>query len=235
VEAHTGQGPDSPSSLWVSSRPGSSQTNIYFIIILFCNYLLFDCLKFYIVFYSFVSLLFLSSTVSQQLTVSKKIRLGPKVCSQAWWIDKIKNVEGPKYFKYWTHYSEFEIGQFRALAEYDYFILGEGIETQGAPDFGLNLEYPIKLVGKPFWVDLSTLVYKDYRLWTWIQVAKTLERPLSDQTITWFNYFSIESNQVEAKELLAPFRKENQKKFDIYLEWEHNNSVYHNTNSSSTI
>jgi hypothetical protein len=42
------------------------------------------------------------------------------------------------------------------------------------------LEYPIKLVGKPFWVDLSTLVYKDFRLWTWIQAAKTLERPLSD-------------------------------------------------------
>jgi hypothetical protein len=147
--------------------------------------------------------------VPQQLAVSKKPRLGPKVCSQAWWIDQIKKVEGPKYLKYWTHYSDFEIGKFRALAEYNYFILGEGIETQGAPDFGLNLEYPIKLVGKPFWVDLSTLVYKDYRLWTWIQVAKTLERPLSDQTITWFNYFSIESNQVEAKELLAPFRKEN--------------------------
>jgi len=58
---------------------------------------------------------------------------------------------------------------------------------------------------------------------------------LSDQTITWFNYFSIESNQVEAKELLAPFRRENQKKFDVYLEWEHNNGVYPNTNSISTI
>jgi len=172
--------------------------------------------------------------VSQQLTVSKKPRLGPKICSQAWWIDRIKRVEGPKYLQYWTHYSDFEIGQFRALAAHDYFVLGEGIETQGAPDFGLNLDYPIKLVGKPFWVNISTLVYKDYRLWTWIQVAKTLERPLSDQTITWFNYFSIESNQVEAKEFLAPFRKENQKKFDIYLEWEHD-GVYPNTNPISTI
>jgi len=118
--------------------------------------------------------------VSQQLAVSKKPRLGPKVCSQAWWIDKVKEVEGPKYLKYWTHYTDFEIGQFKALAEYNFFVLGEGIETQGAPDFGLNLEYPIKLIGKPFWVDLSTLVYKDFRLWTWIQAAKTLERPLSD-------------------------------------------------------
>jgi hypothetical protein len=166
---------------------------------------------------------------------SKRPGLGPKVCSQAWWIDKVKEVEGPRYSKYWTHYTNFKIGQFKALAEYDYFVLGEGIETQGAPDFGLTLEYPIKLFGKPFWVNTSTLVYKDLRLWTWIQAAKTLERPLSDKTITWFNYFSIESNQVEAKELLAPFRKENQKKFDIYLEWEHNNSVYPNTNSISTI
>jgi len=54
------------------------------------------------------------------------------------------------------------------LAEYNYFVLGEGIETQGALDFGLNLEYPINLVGKPFWVNTSTLVYKDFRLWTWI-------------------------------------------------------------------
>jgi hypothetical protein len=105
--------------------------------------------------------------VSQQLAVSnKKPRLGPKVCSQAWWTDKVKEVEGPRYSKYWTHYTDFGIGQFKALAEFDYFVLGEGIETQGAPDFGLNLEYPIKLVGKPFWVNSSTLVYKDFKLWT---------------------------------------------------------------------
>jgi hypothetical protein len=84
--------------------------------------------------------------------------------------------------------------------------LGEGIETQGAPDFGLSLEYPIKLAGKPFWVNWSTLVYKGFKLWTCIQAAKALERPLSEKTVTWFNYFSIEGNQVEAKKVLAPFR-----------------------------
>jgi hypothetical protein len=61
-----------------------------------------------------------------------------------------------------------------------------------------------------------------------------LERPLSEKTVTWFNYFSIEGNQVEAKKLLAPFRKENQKEFDTLLE-EKYNSVYPNTNSISSI
>jgi len=84
------------------------------------------------------------------LTVSKKPRFGPKVASQAWWIDRIKKEEGPKYLKYWTHITDYQIGQFKALAEFDYFVLGEGIETQGAPDFGLGLEYPVKLVRKPF-------------------------------------------------------------------------------------
>jgi len=89
-------------------------------------------------------------------------------------------------------------------------------------------------VGKPFWVNWSTLVYEDFKLWTWIQAAKALERPLSEKTVTWFNYFSIEGNQVEAKELLAPFRKESQKEFDILLEEEYN-GVYPNTNSISSI
>jgi hypothetical protein len=120
------------------------------------------------------------------------------------------------------------------LAEYDYFVLGEGIKTQGAPDFELELEYPVKLVGKPFWVDWSTLEFKDYKLWTWIQAARALERPLGEGTVTWFNYFSIESNQVQAKELLAPFRKESQKVFDTCLEQEYT-SVYPITSSISTI
>jgi hypothetical protein len=168
------------------------------------------------------------------LVVFKKPRFGPKVASQAWWIDRIKQKEGPKYLKYWTHNTDYQIGQFKALAEYNYFVLGEGIETQGAPDFELELEYPVKLVGKPFWVDWSTLEFKDYKLWTWIQAARALERPLGEGAVTWFNYFSIESNQVQAKELLAPFRKESQKVFDTFLEQEYT-SVYPNTSSISTI
>jgi hypothetical protein len=155
------------------------------------------------------------------------------VASQAWWIDRIKDKEGPKYLKYWTHYTDYQIGQFKALAEYDYFVLGEGFETEGAPGFGLELDYPVKLVGKPFRVDWSTLEF-EYKLWTWIQASRTLERPLGEGTITWFNYFPIESNQVQAKELLAPFRKEPQKAFDTFLEQEYTN-VYPNISSISTI
>jgi hypothetical protein len=39
--------------------------------------------------------LFLSSTVSQSEVSNKKPRLGPKVATQAWWIEKIR--EDPIY------------------------------------------------------------------------------------------------------------------------------------------
>jgi hypothetical protein len=58
--------------------------------------------------------------------------------------------------------------------------------------------------------------------------------PGGERTITWFNYISIESNQVQAKELLAPFRRESQKVFNTFLEQEYT-SVYPNTSSISTI
>ena len=99
-------------------------------------------------------------TTVTQLTVLKKPRFGLKVASQAWWIERIRDKEGPKYLTYWTHFTDYQIGQFKTLAEYDYFVLGEGIETEGAPDFGLELDYPVKLVGKPFWVKWSTLEYQ---------------------------------------------------------------------------
>jgi hypothetical protein len=108
------------------------------------------------------------------------------------------------------------------------------MRQRGAPDFGLELDYPVKLVGKPFRVEWSTLEFKEYKLWTWIQASIALERSLGEKTITWFNYFSIESNQVQEKELLAPFRKESQKVFDILLEQEYT-CVYPNTSSFSTI
>jgi hypothetical protein len=49
-----------------------------------------------------------------------------------------------------------------------------------------------------------------------------LDLPISEQAETWFNYFSIESNQIKAKEHLDPFRKENQKEFDLLLQEEYN-------------
>jgi hypothetical protein len=78
----------------------------------------------------------------------------------------------------------------------------------------------IMLAEKPFWLTWNYSAFKDFRLWTWIQATKAL--PISDQAEIWFNYFSIESNQVKAKELLDPFRKENQKEFDFLLQEEYN-------------
>jgi hypothetical protein len=78
------------------------------------------------------------------------------------------------------------------------------------------------------------LEFQDFKLWTWIQGSIALERPLGEKTVSWYNYFSIEKNQVQAKELLAPFRKESQKEFDTLLEQEYE-FAYPNTSSISTI
>jgi hypothetical protein len=107
------------------------------------------------------------------------------------------------------------------LAELDYQVLGERASTQGAPDSGLAVKYPIKLEKKPFWVTWEDKTFKDFKLWTWLQASKQLDLPISEQAETWFNYFFIESNQVKAKELLDPFRKENRKEFDFHLQAEY--------------
>jgi len=142
------------------------------------------------------------------------------VCSRNWWIDRIKVTE-PKYINYWTHYTKYQIGKFKALAELDYQVLGEKVGTEGAPDSGLASQYPIKLAENPFWLTWEYKAFKDFRLWTWLQATKALNLPTSDQAEIWFNYFSIESNQVKAKELLDPFRKENQKEFNFLLQAEY--------------
>jgi len=133
--------------------------------------------------------------VTTQLAIpNKKTRFGPKVASRNWWIERIK-ITQPKYTNYWTHFTKYQIAQFKALAELDYQVLGERVSTEGAPDSGLAREY---------------------------QATKVLDLPISEQAETWFNYFSIESNQIKAKELLDPFRKENQKEFNFLLQEEYN-------------
>jgi hypothetical protein len=101
-------------------------------------------------------------------------------------------------------------------------VLGERVSTEGAPDSGLAKKYPIKLAEKPFWLTWDYKTFKDFKLWTWLQATKALDLSISEQAEIWFNYFSIESNQIKAKELLDPFRKENQKEFDFLLQEEYN-------------
>ena len=100
-------------------------------------------------------------------------------------------------------------------------MLGERIVTEGALDSGLTSNYPPKLEEKPFWLTWDYKTYKDFKLWTWLQATKALDLPIDQRSETWFNYFSIESNQVKAKELLDPFRKENKEQFDILLQQEY--------------
>jgi hypothetical protein len=102
-------------------------------------------------------------------------------------------------------------------------VLGERVKTEGAPDAGLiGRNYPPKLKEQPYWCTLDWTDFKNYRLWTWFQATKALDLPITEKAETWYNYFSIEGNQIRAKELLDPFRKENKKPFDIILEDEYN-------------
>jgi len=158
--------------------------------------------------------------VTSQLTISnKKTQFGPKVASRDWWIERIKI--GKPEIRYWTHFTKYQIAQFKALAELDYQVLGERVRTKGAPDSGLVRNYPPKLKEKPFWLTWDFKTYKDFKLWTWLQATKTLDLPIDQKAESWFKYFSIENNQIKAKELLDPFRKENKKQFDILLQHEY--------------
>ena len=177
--------------------------------------------------------------MTTQLAIpNKRTRFGPKVASRDWWIERIK-ITKPQV-SYWTHFTKYQIGQFKALAELDYQVLGERVSTEGAPDSGLARQYPSKLTEKRFWLTWDCKTFKDFKLWTWLQATKALDLPISEQAETWYNYFSIESNQIKAKELLDPFRKEKQKEFDFLLQEEYNlvfptastiNSVRFNTPS----
>jgi hypothetical protein len=178
-------------------------------------------------FYLFVQLIIFNLTysifnsVTTQLAIpNKRTRFGPKVVSRYWWIERIKitNLE----IRYWTHFTKYQIAQFKTLAELDYQVLGERVRTEGAPDSGLAVMYPPKLKEQPFWLTWDYKTFKDFKLWTWLQATKVLDLPIGEKTEMWYNYFSIQSNQIKAKELLDPFRKEKQKEFDFVLQEEYN-------------
>jgi hypothetical protein len=101
-------------------------------------------------------------------------------------------------------------------------VLGERVRTEGAPDSGLAVVYPPKLKEQPFWLTWDYKTFKDFKHWTWLQATKALDLPIGEKTETWYNYFSIQSNQIKAKELLDPFRKEKQEEFGILLQDKYN-------------
>ena len=102
--------------------------------------------------------------MTTQLAIpNKRSRFGPKVASRDWWIERIK-IRKPE-IRYWTHYTKYQIAQFKILAELDYQVLGERVKTEGAPDADLiGRNYPPKLKEQPYWCTLKWTDYKDYRL-----------------------------------------------------------------------
>jgi len=84
---------------------------------------------------------FFLPTVSQsQLAVSnKKPKFGPRVATQAWWIERIKEDPIYQYTEEWAKHSEYQVARWKILAELDYKVLGTSI-LRGAP--GLGQAYP---------------------------------------------------------------------------------------------
>jgi hypothetical protein len=81
-------------------------------------------------------------------------------------------------------------------------------------------------------VTIGTLEGKNLRLWTWIQAANALGEPISEETDTWFNYYSIESNQVAAKKLWSHLGRRIRMSLTSY--WKLSISVPPETNSLSS-
>jgi hypothetical protein len=163
--------------------------------------------------------------VSQQLANNKRARFGPRVGTHEWWIHRVKFQTGQKYTKYWTHIPEYQLKQYRALAEVDYKVLG--LELLGAPDHPFKLEegvevlYPERVYIQPHWLkELKTISWKDFRIWSWLEGARALESPISQEAETWLNYLSLEQTKVEAVEILAPFRSENQKELPVEIDFD---------------
>jgi hypothetical protein len=124
---------------------------------------------------------FLVSTVSQsQLAVSnKKPKFGPRVATQAWWIERIKQDPIYQYTEEWAKHSEYQVARWKILAELDYKVLGTSI-LRGAP--GLGQAYPPKIQFKPFWFKpLIGADFKVFQLWSWLEATKTLGPPISEE------------------------------------------------------
>jgi hypothetical protein len=159
--------------------------------------------------------------VSQsQLAVSnKKPRFGPKVETQAWWIEKIKEDPIYQYTEEWTKHSEYQVARWKILAELDYKALGTRI-LRGAP--GLGQACPPKIEVKPFWFKpLFGVDFKDFKLWSWLEATKSLGLPISEEADKWFKHISTEDLKEGAIKLLGVFKEEFAPELDDYQESEY--------------
>ena len=149
---------------------------------------------------------------------TKKTKFGPKVGSHCWWLQQAREEPIP----YQVPYSAYQLGRFKALAEYEYSVLGKGI-VEGAPDWYKQQEYPLKIQHKPFYFEdkVGDLDWESFQTWTWLTAVKEARLPIGAEASVWVDIHSKESNRVKAVQFLARFRKENIKPFDILLEAEY--------------
>jgi hypothetical protein len=164
---------------------------------------------------------FLPSTVSQsQLAVSnKKPKFGPRVTTQAWWIEKIKQDPIDQYTEEWAKHSEYQVARWKILAELDYKVLGTSI-LRGAP--GLGQAYPPKIQFKPSWFKpLIGADFKTFQLWTWLEATKSLGLPIRKEADKWYKHTSTEDLKEGAIKLLGIFKEESAPEWDDYQESEY--------------
>jgi len=159
---------------------------------------------------------FFSPTVSQlKLAVSnKKPKFGPRVATQAWWIEKIKGDPIYQYTEEWVKHSEYQVARWKILAELDYKVLGTSI-LRGAP--GLGQAYPPKIEVKPFWFKpLIGADFKVYQLWSWLEATKYLDLSISEEADNWYRHTSTEDLKEGAIKLLGIFKEESAPEWDNY-------------------
>jgi hypothetical protein len=168
-------------------------------------------------------------TVSQ-LIANKKPKFGPKVSE----VSSVQPWLGPKVGSVAWYHCEKEppvpkLGRFKALADYDYLVLGEGIQTEGAPDFKQAIFYP----PMAFLIPFGDLSWKDFMVWSWLEASKAAGKPISNEESLWSSYLSTKENKEEAAKLWSIFKLENTKELDIDQEFEYD-KVYPNTPSIDT-
>jgi hypothetical protein len=141
-----------------------------------------------------------------QLVVHKKPRFGPKVASQAWWIEKIKKDPIYQYTEEWAKHSEYQVARWKVLAELDYQVLGTDI-LRGAPGFGKT--YPPKIIYKPFWFrPICGVDWQEFKVWSWLEATKSLGLPISEEADKWYKHISTEDLKEGAIKLLGIFKAE---------------------------
>jgi hypothetical protein len=149
---------------------------------------------------------------------NKKPKFGPKVATQAWWIEEIKKDPIYQYTEEWAKHSEYQVARWKILAELDYKVLGTSI-LRGAP--GLGQTYPPKIQFKPSWFKpLIGSDFKTFQLWTWLEATKSLGLPISEEADKWYKHISTEDLKEGAIKLLGIFKAETSPVLEDYSEYE---------------